>query len=373
MIIGISKEIKADEFRVGLNPQAVREVVAHDHRVLVETGAGLGIGQEDAAYRAVGAEIAADAEEVFARCEMIVKVKEPQATEYERLRENQILFTYLHLAADPRQVQALMKQGCIALAYETVTSPRGTLPLLMPMSEIAGCMASQVGACHLHTYGQGRGILLGGVAGVAAGKVVVLGGGVAGSNAARIAVGMGADVTIIDRDVERLRYLSDLFDGRVETLFSTEHQVAEAVAGADLVIGTVLIPGANAPKLITRDLLGAMKNGSVIVDVAIDQGGCCESSRATTHHDPVYLVDGVVHYCVANMPGAVAKTATDALNNVILPYVLVIADKGVQQALADDPHLRRGLAACRGRLCCHAVAAAQSLPYTDANEALRAL
>lgn len=373
MIIGVPREIKADEFRVGLSPRAVGELVAHGHRVLVETTAGHGIAEEDGAYRAAGGEIAADAAEVFAHSELIVKVKEPQPSEYERLRENQILFTYLHLAPDSAQVQALMKSGCIAVAYEMVTSPGGTLPLLVPMSEIAGRMAVQVGAYHLHKYSAGSGILLGGVPGVAAGKVLILGGGVAGGNAARIAVGMGAQVTVLDRDVARLRALGDLFDGRVKTLFSTQRQVTDMVTGADLVIGTVLIPGANAPKLIPRDLLGAMKNGSVIVDVAIDQGGCCDTSRVTTHHDPVYLVDGVVHYCVANMPGGVPRTATEALNNATLPYVLAIADKGIRQALSDDAHLRQGLSVCRGRLTCRAVAAAQSRPFSDPDAALRAV
>lgn len=373
MIIGVPREIKADEFRVGLSPRAVRELVTHGHRVLVETTAGHGIAEQDCAYRSAGGEIAADAAEVFAYCEMIVKVKEPQPAEYQRLRDDQILFTYLHLAPDPAQVQALIESGCIAVAYEMVTSPQGTLPLLLPMSEIAGRMAVQVGAYHLHKYSAGSGILLGGVPGVSAGKVVILGGGVAGGNAARIAVGIGAEVTVLDRDVARLQALDECFDGRVKTLFSTTQQVAEMVAAADLVIGTVLIPGANAPKLISRDLLDAMKQGSVIVDVAIDQGGCCETSRVTTHHDPVYLVNDVVHYCVANMPGGVPRTATDALNNATLPYVLAIADKGIRKALADDVHLRQGLSVCRGRLTCRAVAAAQNRTFSDPEEVLRVL
>lgn len=373
MLIGVPKEIKANEFRVGLTPDSVREVVAHGHQVLIETNAGEGIGADDDAYRAVGAEIAPSAGDIFAKADMVVKVKEPQKVEYEQLRKDQILFTYLHLSPDPAQTQGLLDSGCIAVAYETVTSRLGTLPLLAPMSEVAGRMATQVGAYHLQKNSHGEGMLLGGVPGVAAANVVVLGGGVAGTNAAKIAIGMGANVTILDRNIERLRYLADIFGNQVQTVYSTAQSVEDNVSQADLVIGTVLIPGANAPKLITKSLLGKMKKGAVIVDVAIDQGGCAETSKATTHQEPTYIVDDIVHYCVANMPGGVPKTSTYALNNATLPFVLAIADKGIKQALQDDAHLRNGLNVSQGKLTYKAVAEAQQLAYVDAEDALRAL
>lgn len=373
MLIGVPKEIKAHEFRVGLTPESVAEVVKHGHTLIIETGAGEGIGASDAAYQAAGGKIVATAGEIFARADMVVKVKEPQKSEYEQLRENQILFTYLHLAPDPAQTRGLLASGCIALAYETVTSSANTLPLLAPMSEVAGRMATQVGAYHLQKNNMGQGILLGGAPGVSAAEVVILGGGTAGTNAAKIAVGMGARTTILDRNIERLRYLADIFGAQVQTLYSTAQSIAQSVSRADLVIGTVLIPGANAPKLIPRTLLSKMKKGAVIVDVAIDQGGCTETARATTHQEPTYIVDGVVHYCVANMPGGVPKTSAYALNNATLPFVLAIADKGIHKALADDRHLRNGLNVCQGNLTCQAVAQAQQLPYLDAETALQRL
>ncbi len=373
MLIGVPKEIKANEFRVGLSPSSVQEVVAHGHQVIVQTQSGIGIGASDADYQAAGAEIVETAAEIFARAEMVVKVKEPQAVEYEQLRPNQILFTYLHLAPDVKQTQGLIDSQCIAVAYETVTSKNGTLPLLAPMSEVAGRMAAQVGAYHLQKYSGGMGKLLGGVPGVEPGSVVILGGGVAGTHAAKIALGMGARVTIIDRNLERLRYLSDIFGHQVATAFSTSKRVAEAVKQADLVIGTVLIPGANAPKLIPKSLLEEMRPGSVIVDVAIDQGGCCETSHPTTHQEPVFVVDGVVHYCVANMPGGVPKTSTDALNHATLPYVLAIANKGIHGALSSDPHLLNGLNVCLGELVYEAVGQAQNRPVISPQDALKLL
>ncbi|MBV7434023.1 alanine dehydrogenase [Cardiobacteriaceae bacterium TAE3-ERU3] len=373
MLIGVPKEIKANEFRVGLTPDSVREVIAHGHQVLVETNAGEGIGADDDAYRAAGAEIADSASEIFAKVDMVVKVKEPQKVEYEQLRKDQILFTYLHLSPDPAQTKGLIDSGCIAVAYETVTSPQGTLPLLAPMSEVAGRMATQVGAYHLQKNSGGEGMLLGGVPGVSSGHVVILGGGVAGTNAAKIAIGMGAKVTILDRNINRLRYLADIFGHQVETVYSTTQSVEDYVSNADLVVGTVLIPGANAPKLVTRELLGKMKKGAVIVDVAIDQGGCTETSKATTHQEPTFIVDDVVHYCVANMPGGVPKTSTNALNNATLPFVLAIANKGIKKALEEDEHLRNGLNVSQGKLTFKAVAEAQDLPYHDAEEAVRAL
>lgn len=373
MLIGVPKEIKTHENRAGLIPQSVHELVANGHDVWVESMLGQGIGASDDDYRAAGATVVPDAATLFAQCEMIVKVKEPQAVEYRQLREGQILFTYLHLAPDAAQTQGLLQSGCVAVAYETVTAANGSLPLLAPMSEVAGRMATQVGAYHLQKNNGGLGILLGGVPGVAAGKVSVLGGGVAGTQAAKMALGLGADVTVLDRNIERLRYLEDIFRGQVNTVYSTAAAVAEQVINADLVVGTVLIPGANAPKLIGRDLLKRMKPGSVIVDVAIDQGGCTETSRPTTHDAPTYAVDGVVHYCVANMPGGVPRTSTYALNNATLPFVLAIADKGIKQALQDDVHLRRGLNVARGQITCRAVAEAQGLAHIRAEEAVAAL
>ncbi|ESW59485.1 MAG: alanine dehydrogenase [Rhodobacter sp. CACIA14H1] len=370
MKIGCPKEIKPQEFRVGMTPNAVREAVAHGHEVLVETGAGVGAGFADADYAAAGARIGADAAEVFAKSDMIVKVKEPQAVERARLREGQVLFTYLHLAPDPAQTRDLLASGVTAIAYETVTDDRGGLPLLAPMSEVAGRLAPQVGAWTLQKANGGRGVLLGGVPGVLPAKVVVIGGGVVGAQAARVAAGMGADVTILDRSVPRLRYLDDVFHGTVKTGYASAGLTAELVAEADMVIGAVLIPGAAAPKLVTRAQLATMKPGAAIVDVAIDQGGCFETSRATTHQDPIYEVDGILHYCVANMPGAVARTSTLALGNATMPFMLALADKGWKRACAEDRHLLNGLNTHRGKLTYAAVGTALGLPSISAEEAL---
>lgn len=342
MRVGCPKEIKNHEYRVGLTPGSVREYVAHGHEVLVETGAGSGIGADDNAYRAAGAQIAKTAEEVFTRSDMIVKVKEPQPKEWAQLRDGQILYTYLHLAPDPEQTKGLVASGVTAVAYETVTDDRGGLPLLAPMSEVAGRLAIQAGATALQKAHGGRGVLLGGVPGVLPGKVAVIGGGVVGLHAARMAAGLGADVSIIDRSIPRLRQLDDLFAGRVHTRYSTVEALEEECFSADLIIGAVLIPGAAAPKLVSREMLSGMKKGAVLVDVAIDQGGCFETSHATTHADPTYEVDGIIHYCVANMPGAVPVTSAHALNNATLQYGLALADRGLK-ALADEPHLRNGL------------------------------
>ncbi|GAB3630257.1 alanine dehydrogenase [Pandoraea terrae] len=365
MKIGVPKEIKNHEYRVGMTPAAVREVVARGHEVWVEAHAGDGIGMDDAVYAAAGAHIAATASEVFERAELIVKVKEPQAIERARLRPHHTLFTYLHLAPDPEQTRDLLKSGATCIAYETVTSALGGLPLLAPMSEVAGRMAIQAGATALEKSHGGLGLLLSGVPGVEPGKVVILGGGVVGSNAATIATGMGAQVVVIDRSVDTLRRLSAQFGGRVQTVYSTQHAIEQHLRDADLVIGGVLIPGAAAPKLITRDMLGLMRRGSVIVDVAIDQGGCCETSRPTTHADPVYVVDGVVHYCVANMPGGVPRTSTFALNNVTLPFILQLADLGTNAALRADPHLLGGLNVAHGKVTNAGVAEALGLPCVD--------
>ena len=370
MLIGVPKEIKVHEYRVGLTPDAVRELVHHGHAVLVETGAGGGMGADDAAYAASGARIAPDAASVFAAAEMIVKVKEPQPVECRMLRPGQLLFTYLHLAPDPAQARLLMDSGCTAIAYETVTDAHGGLPLLAPMSEVAGRMAIQVGAAALQKSGGGRGVLLGGVPGVAAGDVVILGGGTVGTHAARMAVGLGARVAILDKSLPRLRQLDELFGGRVSTQYATLQATEAAVTHADLVVGAVLVPGAAAPKLVRRDHLARMRPGSVVVDVAIDQGGCFETSRPTTHEEPTYIVDGVVHYCVANMPGAVARTSTYALNNATLPFTLALANKGWKQACADDAHLRAGLNVHAGRITHAAVAQALGLPYTPAADVM---
>jgi alanine dehydrogenase len=343
MQIGCPKEIKPQEFRVGLTPDAAREAVAQGHGVLVETGAGKGAGFDDDDYTAAGARIVATAEEVFAEAHMIVKVKEPQAVERARLREGQVLFTYLHLAPDPAQTRDLMASGATCIAYETVTDAAGGLPLLAPMSEVAGKLAPQVGAWTLQKAHGGRGVLLGGVPGVRPASVVVIGGGVVGTHAARVAAGMGADVTVLDRSLPRLRYLDDVFGGVFRTRYASAGNTAELVAGADLVVGAVLVPGAAAPKLVTRAQLATMKPGAALVDVAIDQGGCFETSRPTTHDDPIYDVDGIMHYCVANMPGAVARTSTIALGNATMPYMLALAGKGWRQACKDDPHLLNGL------------------------------
>ena len=356
MRIGVPREIKVHEYRVGLVPAGVRELVIAGHEVAVETGAGTGIGMDDAQYRAAGASIAPDAAAVFSGADLIVKVKEPQAAECALLRPGQTLFTYLHLAADPAQAQGLMKSGATAIAYETVTGRNGSLPLLTPMSEVAGRMSIQVGAASLQKAQGGSGVLLGGVPGVPAAKVVILGGGVAGTHAAEIAVGMRADVTVVDRSVERLRELSSLFGASLRTAYSTAETIERLVRDADLVIGAVLITGAAAPKLLSRAMLKTMKPGSVIVDIAIDQGGCFETSRPTTHADPTFVVDGIVHYCVANMPGAVPRTSTFALTNATLPYVRAIADLGWQAAFKQDPGLAGGLNVQAGAITHSAVA-----------------
>ena len=335
MIIGIPKEIKIQEYRVGMTPASVSEASSHGHRVLVESGAGVGIGCDDGQDRASGADIVASAAEVFAHAEMIVKVKEPQPEECAKLRAGQILFTYLHLAPDPLQTRLLIESGCTAIAYETVTNDGGGLPLLAPMSEVGGRMSIQVGAVSLQKPAGGRGMLLGGVPGVLPARVAIIGGGVAGYQAAQVAVGMGAEVTILDTSLPRLRYLKDIFGSCLRTAYATGQAIDDAVSTADLVIGAVLIPGAAAPKLVKRKHLGSMQPGSVLVDISIDQGGCFETSRATTHQTPTYEVDGIVHYCVANMPGAVPRTATFALNNATLPFILAIADKGWIRSCAD--------------------------------------
>ncbi|MBP1875786.1 alanine dehydrogenase [Ensifer adhaerens] len=349
MRVGCPKEIKNHEYRVGLTPGSVREYVAHGHEVIVETKAGAGIGADDDTYRAAGAKIVATAKDVFEKSDMIVKVKEPQPSEWAQLRDGQILYTYLHLAPDPEQTKGLINSGVTAIAYETVTDERGGLPLLAPMSEVAGRLAIQAGATSLQKANGGRGILLGGVPGVLPAKVAIIGGGVVGLHAARMAAGLGADVSILDRSIPRLRQLDDIFGGRVHTRFSTIDALEDEVFSADLVIGAVLIPGAAAPKLVTREMLTGMKKGAVIVDVAIDQGGCFETSHATTHSDPTYEVEGIVHYCVANMPGAVPVTSAHALNNATLYYGLQLADRGLK-AIAEDRHLRAGLNIHRGRV-----------------------
>ena len=355
MHIGCPKEIKPQEYRVGLTPNAAREAVAHGHTVTVETNAGIGAGFGDADYVAAGAQIAGTAADGFATAEMIVKVKEPQAIERKMLREGQVLFTYLHLAPDPEQTRDLLQSGCTAIAYETVTDDAGGLPLLAPMSEVAGKLAPQVGAWTLQKANGGRGVLMGGVPGVGPARVVVIGGGVVGTHAARVAAGMGADVTVLDRSLPRMRYLDDAFSGVFKTSFASAGNTAELVAEADMVLGAVLLPGAAAPKLVTRAQLSTMKPGAAIVDVAIDQGGCFETSRATTHDDPIYDVDGIMHYCVANMPGAVARTSTIALGNATMPFMLALADKGWRQACEDDPHLLAGLNVHAGQLTYYAV------------------
>ncbi len=370
MLVGVPKEIKDNEFRVGMTPATAAELSHHGHSVLVETSAGLGSGLTDEEYRAAGAAIVDGAAEIFARADMVVKVKEPQPAERKMLRSGQTLFTYLHLAPDRPQTEDLIARGAVCIAYETVTASTGGLPLLAPMSEVAGRLAPQVGAHALEKASGGRGVLLGGVPGAPAADVVIIGGGVSGTHAATIALGMGAQVTVLDRSLETLRRLSVQFDGRVQTIFSTRAAIAEFVKKADMVIGAVLVPGASAPKLITREMLSTMRQGSVIVDIAIDQGGCAETSKPTTHSHPTYVVDGVVHYCVANMPGAVARTSTFALNNATLPFTLALADKGWRKALAEDPHLRAGLNVCAGHVTCEPVAAAHGLPYRPAETLL---
>jgi alanine dehydrogenase len=367
MLIGVPKEIKVHEYRVGMTPSSVREAVAHGHQVIVETMAGAGIGAADDDYRKAGADIVGSAAEVFKRAEMVVKVKEPQAVERRQLRAGQVLFTYLHLAPDPEQAKDLVASGAICIAYETVTSPTGGLPLLAPMSEVAGRLAVQAGARCLEKSAGGMGMLLGGVPGVAPGRIVILGAGVVGTNSAQMAVGTGAHVVVIDKSTEALRRIDAMFNGRVVTVFSNQDNVEREVERADLVISGVLIPGAEAPKLITKAMLPKMKPGSVIVDVAIDQGGSVETSRPTTHAEPTYVVDGVVHYMVANMPGAVPRTSTYALNNATLPFALALADKGWRKALHDDPHLKAGLNIAAGKVTYKAVAKALGLPYTAAD------
>lgn len=370
MIIGTPKEIKNHEYRVGLTPESAGELVSRGNRVLVETGAGLGIGAMDRDYTERGASIVADAASVFGDADMVVKVKEPQPAERAMLRQEQILFTYLHLAADEPQTRDLLDSGVIGIAYETVTDRHGGLPLLKPMSQVAGRMSIQAGATALERAHGGRGVLLGGVPGVSPGKVTIIGGGVVGFNAAQMAAGLGADVTILDRDPETLERLGTYFEARAKTRFSNQANLAECVAEADLVVGAVLIPGAAAPKLVTKAMLSTMKPGAVLADVAIDQGGCFETSKATTHDNPTYVIDNIVHYCVANMPGAVSRTSTYALNNVTLPHTMRIADKGWQKAIADDAHLRAGLNVCAGKVTCEPVAKEFGLSYTPAEDCL---
>ncbi len=370
MLIGVPKEIKNNEYRVGLVPASVMELLAHGHKVIVETNAGSGIGFSDEDYKAVGAQICDTAEEVFQKADMIVKVKEPQPNECKLLREGQILFTYLHLAPDPIQTRLLMESGCVAIAYETVTDPSGALPLLTPMSQVAGRLSVQAGAATLEKINGGSGILLGGVPGVAPANVVVIGGGVVGTNAARMAMGLEANVTVLDRSLMRLKELDFEFGSKLNTIYSTKAALDEYIINADLVIGAVLIPGAAAPKLVRKEHLSQMREGSVIVDVAIDQGGCFETSRPTTHADPTYVVDGVVHYCVANMPAAVPRTAAFALNNATLPFTIALANKGYKRALLEDPHLMGGLNVHHGKLTYFAVAEAQELEYTPVTEVL---
>ena len=365
MRVGVTKEIKSHEYRVGLVPAAIHEFWHHGHQTVVESGAGLGIGFSDDDYRSAGAEIAPDARAVFATADLVVKVKEPQPSEIALLRPTHVLFTYLHLAADKAQAQALMASGATCIAYETVSDEQGGLPLLAPMSEVAGRMSIQVGARCLEKEQGGRGVLLGGVPGVAPAKVVILGGGVSGTNAARMAMGMEASVTVIDKSLKRLKDLDMQFGSRLQTLFATVDTIQREVVAADLVIGAVLVPGAAAPKLVSREVVRRMRPGSVVVDISIDQGGCFETSRPTTHADPTYEVDGVIHYCVTNMPGAVARTSTFALNNATLPFALALADKGWKQAVRDDPHLRDGLNVYRGHITHPTVARDLGMDATD--------
>ncbi|MBK66606.1 MAG: alanine dehydrogenase [Rickettsiales bacterium] len=372
MKVGIPKEIKNHEYRVGLAPAGVRELVANGHEVFVETMAGHGIGMSDEKYSQAGATILKTAEEIFETAEMIVKVKEPQEVECKRLREGQILFTYLHLAPDPKQTELLVKSGAVAIAYETVTDERGGLPLLAPMSEIAGRMSIQAGAHCLEKATGGRGVLLSGVPGVTPGKVTIIGGGVSGMNAAQMAIGMGADVTVLERSIPRMRELDAIFNGRVKTRYSNVDNIENEIIHADLVIGAVLVPGAAAPKLIAKDTLARMKHGSVIVDIAIDQGGCTETSKPTTHQEPTFVVNNVVHYCVANMPGAVARTSTLALNNATLPFVLKLAGLGWKEALKQDVHLKEGLNVCLGDVTYKAVAETLGYDYVEPDKHLNA-
>ena len=371
MLIGVPKEIKNHEYRIGLTPAGVRELVANGHQVMIQQQGGEAVGLNNELYLAAGAEIVSEAAEIFARAELLIKVKEPQPQECKMLRPEQTLFTYLHLAPDPKLTKLLVDSGATCIAYETVTDDAHTLPLLAPMSEVAGRMAIQEAAVCLEKSHDGSGVLLGGVPGVEPGNVVVIGGGVVGLNAARMAVGLGANVTILDRSLSRLKQIDEMFDGRIHTLYSTADTIESQLKTADAVIGAVLIPGAAAPKLITRAMLKLMKKGSVLVDVAIDQGGCFETSKATTHTDPTYIVDGIIHYCVANMPGGVARTSTFALTNATLPFVLELANKGSRQALLDNEHLRNGLNVYKGMITVEAVAKSLGYNYVDSINALR--
>jgi alanine dehydrogenase len=368
VIIGLPKEIKDNEYRVGLTPAGVRALTDAGHKVVVERGAGEGSGFDNELYERAGATLLDSPDQIWEQGDMIVKVKEPIAPEYPRMREGQLLFTYLHLAPDPKQTEALLKNKVTGIAYETITDKRGTLPLLTPMSEVAGRMAIQVGATYLEKMMGGRGILLGGVPGVPAANVVIIGGGVVGTNAAKIAVGMGAHVTIIDNNLDRLRELDDIFLSKISTLASSAYMIHDAISQADLIVGAVLVPGAAAPKLVTRGMLKDVPNGAVIVDVAVDQGGCIETTHPTTHSNPTYYVEGVLHYCVANMPGAVPRTSTFALTNATLPYALKLANKGFMQAISSDPGLKAGVNTYAGRLTYEAVAVAQGLEYTPLDE-----
>jgi alanine dehydrogenase len=370
MLIGVPKEIKDQEYRVGLTPASTRELTSRGHQVLIQTGAGAAIGLPDEAYQAAGAAICGGADEVFSHADMIVKVKEPQAAERAMLRRGQILYAYLHLAPDPGQTAELLQSGAVCIAYETITGPGGGLPLLAPMSEVVGRMSVQVAASNLEISKGGMGLLLAGVPGVAPAHVVVIGAGVVGTHALQVAIGMGARVTVLDKNVERLRQLDLIFGNRITTLFSSEHSIEASVLNADAVIGGVLVPGAAAPKLVTRGMIARMKTGSVVVDVAIDQGGCFETSHATTHAEPTYLVDGVLHYCVTNMPGGVARTSTFALNNATIGHAVALADKGWKRALAQDRHLQAGLNVCEGRVTYKAVAKALGYEYMPAEQML---
>ncbi len=372
MLIGVPKEIKNHEYRVGLTPAGVQELVDRGHQVVVEENAGTAIGFTDEDYTQAGASLASSAKKVFDAADMIIKVKEPQPEECLMLKKDQILFTYLHLAPDPQQTKLLLQSGATAVAYETVTDEQGGLPLLAPMSEVAGRLSAQEGAACLKKAMGGSGVLMGGVPGVAPAKVCVIGGGVVGVNAARIAMGMGADVTILDRSLPRLKQLDDMYGDRMKTLYSTREALEQQLAQSDVVVGAVLIPGASAPKLVTRDMLGLMKQGSVLVDVAIDQGGCFETSKATTHQEPTYIVDGIVHYCVANMPGAVARTSTLALTNATMPYVIALADKGLN-ALLENSHFLQGLNVHQGLVTCEAVAKAHAYSFVEPKLALQDL
>lgn len=371
MLVGLPKEIKDNEYRVGMTPAGVRALTDAGHKVVVEHDAGEGSGFENALYEKAGATILGSADEVWGQGEMIVKVKEPIKPEYNRMREGQLLFTYLHLAPDPEQTKALLERKVSAVAYETVTDRRGTLPLLTPMSEVAGRMAVQVGAQYLEKINGGRGVLLGGVPGVPAGRVVILGGGVVGTNAAKMAVGLGAQVTIVDNNLDRLRELDDIFLSRITTLASSRYAIHEAISHADLIVGGVLIPGAAAPHLVTREMLKDVPNGAVVVDVSVDQGGCIETTHPTTHSDPTFYVEGVLHYCVANMPGAVPRTSTFALTNATLPYVLKLANHGFMEAVTGDNGLKAGVNTYAGKLTYEAVAQAQNLDYTPFDDIAR--